>query len=74
MKADRRDFASGMTLAWHGAAFGRAQKIPDLKPIIDRIVETKPKPKTASDLLRIVEGINRAMGGKDLRPAKREAA
>jgi hypothetical protein len=66
----RDEYARGMSLAWHAAAFQRGQKIPDLKPILDRITKRREPPKTPAEQLRIVEMLNAKFGGRDLRQAK----
>lgn len=66
-------FAQGLTFAWHSAAWGRSKTIPDLKPIIDRVVGRPARRMTGRDLLGVVAGINKALGGKDLR-GRREGA
>jgi hypothetical protein len=61
------EYARGMSLAWHGAAYQRAAKIPELKPILDRITSRPEPPKTGRELLRIAETLNAKLGGRDLR-------
>jgi hypothetical protein len=56
--------------AWHVVAFDRTKRLPELQPIVDKIVAGKAKRQSPEDLLRVVERLNKVFGGVDRRAAK----
>lgn len=57
-----------MALSWHGAAFQRAKKLPDLKRLL-RVVVGQEEPTvqapTPEAMLALVRQWNRQLGGED---------
>jgi len=60
-----------MWAVWHGAAFQRARRLPNLKRLLARLGRRRrPLARRPQDLLRMVEGINAVFGGKPLGKSK----
>ena len=53
--------------AWHVAAFSRQKRMPNLARVMRRLDKRAPEKNTPEQLLSMVQMINVAFGGKDLR-------
>ena len=69
-RRELRDFSRDIAVAWHQAAFARANKLPDLEKI-QRAITGKLKPARAQspkELLAVIRKWNRELGGEDHLP------
>lgn len=67
-RRELRDFTSGMSLAWHSAAFQRAKKMPDLPRLLRVIVgqdEPTVEAPSPEEMLALVKRWNKQLGGED---------
>lgn len=62
---DRAKYMQAIYTAWNTVAFSRQRRIKPLKGIMERFMPKKKS--TPKQMLQIVEGLNKAFGGKDLR-------
>ncbi|GJM84330.1 hypothetical protein HMSSN139_68260 [Paenibacillus sp. HMSSN-139] len=58
----QREEKEGLTIAYLTAYWGRVKKMPDLKKILGQ--ERKTRAQTPEQMLRTVQALNAAMGGK----------
>ena len=63
----RAQYRLAMWTAWHAAAFERSKQLPKLEDILKRLDGAPAKRMTGEEMLRAVEALNTAAGGKDLR-------
>lgn len=66
-RRELRGFSLDVATAWHGAAFARAKKLPDLEKLLRRITGTQqaPRQQTPEEMLAIIERWTAAFGGED---------
>lgn len=68
--ADRRDLAIQTNAAWHGAAFARSKRLPNLANLMRRITGEARREQTPEQGVKVAEFLNRLFGGKDKRKRK----
>lgn len=53
--------------AWHGAAFARSKKLPNLATLVRKITGEKRREQTPEEGIKVAEFLNKLFGGRDLR-------
>jgi len=65
--AETAGYRRALWAAWHVAAFSRQKWLPNLARIMRRLDDRAPEKRSPEQLLTVIEMINAAFGGKDLR-------
>jgi hypothetical protein len=60
------DYANAISIAWHGAAFERSKKLPELRDIMQKLLPNrKPKKLDEKLLVAYLNAYNRKQGVKN---------
>ena len=65
--AELAAYRRALWAAWHVAAFSRQKRLPNLARIMRKLDQRGPERQSPKKILMMVEMINSAFGGKDLR-------
>jgi hypothetical protein len=63
-KRQEHQFKLGAWVAWNTAALSRMKKMPAFEKFAD--IHKKTEPQSWERQLKIIKGINKSLGGKDL--------
>jgi DNA-binding SARP family transcriptional activator len=63
VKRKEDDWDEKVSIAWLGAYFQRANKMPKMKEYLTASLKKKAKKQTAEDMLRQIKALNAALGG-----------
>lgn len=68
--AEKRGLATALNAAWHGAAFTRSKRLPNLSKLIRQIMGTPRREQSPEEGVKIAAFLNSLFGGKDRRSRK----